>query len=188
MILSLSIGGITFGGADVGGFFKDPDTELLVRWYEVGAFHPFFRAHAHIDTKRREPWLFGEPVTSHIRACVRRRYAILPYLYTVFHTAAVYGTPVMRPLWMEFPEEERAFAEEQQFMLGGRWCECSSDVHFCSLHSAHANLKVNMQLRFYSRAHGGARHRRRRHAQGRLSARFSAHAVVRPPHARARDA
>lgn len=48
-----------FVGADVGGFFGNPDTELLVRWYQLGAYYPFFRGHAHHDTKRREPWLFG---------------------------------------------------------------------------------------------------------------------------------
>lgn len=46
-------------GADVGGFFGNPEPELLVRWYQVGAYYPFFRGHAHHDTKRREPWLFG---------------------------------------------------------------------------------------------------------------------------------
>lgn len=44
--------------ADVGGFFGNPEPELLARWYEVGSFQPFFRGHAHIDTRRREPWLF----------------------------------------------------------------------------------------------------------------------------------
>lgn len=46
-------------GADVGGFFGNPETDLLVRWYQLGAYYPFFRGHAHHDTKRREPWLFG---------------------------------------------------------------------------------------------------------------------------------
>lgn len=50
---------LNFTGADVGGFFGNPEPELLVRWYQLGAFYPFFRAHAHHDTKRREPWLFG---------------------------------------------------------------------------------------------------------------------------------
>ena len=59
MLLSLNVVGMTFSGADVGGFFKDPDAELLTRWYQAGAWQPFFRGHAHIDTKRREPWLFG---------------------------------------------------------------------------------------------------------------------------------
>jgi len=61
MLLSLSIGGISFCGADVGGFFGNPDPELLIRWYQAGSFQPFFRAHAHIETKRREPWVFGIP-------------------------------------------------------------------------------------------------------------------------------
>lgn len=50
---------VNYAGADVGGFFGNPEPELLVRWYQLGAFYPFFRAHAHHDTKRREPWLFG---------------------------------------------------------------------------------------------------------------------------------
>jgi len=92
MLLSLSIGGIQFCGADVGGFFHDTPPELMARWYQVsvvmdsnigfqvlsngiikaGAFHPFFRAHAHLETKRREPWLFGEQWMDHFRqVCVR---------------------------------------------------------------------------------------------------------------------
>ena len=46
-------------GADVGGFFADPNGELMTRWFQLGAFYPFFRGHAHLDTKRREPWIFG---------------------------------------------------------------------------------------------------------------------------------
>jgi alpha 1,3-glucosidase len=56
MLLSLGVAGIVFSGADVGGFFGDPEPELLARWYQAGAFQPFFRGHAHIDAKRREPW------------------------------------------------------------------------------------------------------------------------------------
>lgn len=47
-------------GADVGGFFRNPDAELQTRWNQVATFYPFFRGHAHLDTKRREPWVFGE--------------------------------------------------------------------------------------------------------------------------------
>lgn len=76
-----------FPGADVGGFFGNPDADLLTRWYQVGAYYPFFRGHAHLDTKRREPWLFGEPYTTLIRDAIRTRYALLPYVYTVFYEA-----------------------------------------------------------------------------------------------------
>lgn len=96
MLLSLSVSGLSFVGADVGGFFKNPDPELLVRWYQVAAFHPFYRAHAELQTARREPWLFGQENTRLIRVAVRQRYRILPYLYTLFWHASSTGTPVMR--------------------------------------------------------------------------------------------
>lgn len=81
---------------DVGGFFGNPEPELLVRWYQSGVFYPFFRAHAHIDTKRREPWLFGEPYTSHFREALRLRYQLLPAIYTTFHKSSVSGLPILR--------------------------------------------------------------------------------------------
>jgi len=99
MLLSLGAAGMPFAGADVGGFFGNPDAELLTRWYQAGAFQPFFRAHAHIDTKRREPWLFGEATLQHLRQAVATRYTYLPYLYALFEEAARTGMPVMRPLW-----------------------------------------------------------------------------------------
>ena len=78
-------------GADVGGFFGNPDAELMVRWYQLGAFYPFFRGHAHLETARREPWLFGEEATTRIRTAIRSRYALLPYLYTLFRHANLDG-------------------------------------------------------------------------------------------------
>ena len=75
MLLQLSMTGIIFCCADVGGFFGNPEPELLVRWYQAAAYTPFFRGHAHIDTKRREPWLFGEENTARVRAAIRSRSA-----------------------------------------------------------------------------------------------------------------
>ncbi|KAI8999776.1 glycosyl hydrolases family 31-domain-containing protein [Gaertneriomyces semiglobifer] len=118
MLLSLSTSGITFSGADVGGFFGNPSPELLLRWYQLGAFQPFFRAHAHIDAKRREPWLFGPTWTHHIRNAIRERYKILPYLYTLFWEASSTGMGVMRPMMYEFPSDSRTYAMDTQYMLG----------------------------------------------------------------------
>ena len=118
MVLSLGLAGVPFAGADVGGFFGNPDGELLTRWLQLGAFQPFFRGHAHLDSKRREPWVFPEPYLSAMRSAIRARYALMPYLYTLFHEAAQTGVPVVRPLWMEFPEQPALFAEEDEFMLG----------------------------------------------------------------------
>lgn len=118
MLLSMSVAGLTFVGADIGGFFGNPEPELLTRWYQAAVFQPFFRGHAHHDSKRREPWVFGEPHTSRIRDAIRLRYALLPYLYTLFHDCAASGLPIMRPLWMHFAQDERSFTEEDQFLLG----------------------------------------------------------------------
>lgn len=140
MTLTLGLAGMTYSGADTGGFFGNPDAELLTRWYQMGAFHPFFRhvspacplgrrrrwllaedrarcpavlclswpispctmplpgpsqsnlshcltarrGHAHLETKRREPWLFGEETTARIRHAIQTRYSLLPYIYTLF--------------------------------------------------------------------------------------------------------
>ena len=118
MLTTLSLTGLPFSGADVGGFFGNPDAELLTRWYQLGTYYPFFRGHAHQETKRREPWLFGEPYTAHIRDAIRERYALLPYVYTLFRRASVDGSGVMNPMWVEFPKDETTFAVEHQFMLG----------------------------------------------------------------------
>lgn len=118
MVLTLSISGIVFSGADVGGFFGNPETELLVRWYQLGAYYPFFRGHAHHDTKRREPWLFGERNTQLMREAIHVRYMYLPYFYTLFREANSSGTPVARPLWMEFPGDEKSFSNDEAFMVG----------------------------------------------------------------------
>ncbi|CAK6432330.1 unnamed protein product [Pipistrellus nathusii] len=118
MLLTLSVTGISFCGADVGGFVGDPDVELLVRWYQAGAYQPFFRGHATIKSKRREPWLFGKEHTRLIREAIRERYTLLPYWYCLFYCAHVTAEPIIRPLWVEFPDELETFGVEDEYMLG----------------------------------------------------------------------
>uniref|UniRef100_A0A669PRU5 Uncharacterized protein n=1 Tax=Phasianus colchicus TaxID=9054 RepID=A0A669PRU5_PHACC len=118
MLLTISMAGISFCGADVGGFIGDPEPELLVRWYQAGAYQPFFRGHSNMKSKRREPWLFGEKNTQIIREAIRERYVLLPYLYTLFYRAHTEAEPVMRPLWIEFPEKLETFGVEDEYMLG----------------------------------------------------------------------
>ena len=118
MCLSLSVAGMGFCGADVGGFFGNPDGELFVRWYQAAAFQPFFRSHAHIDTKRREPWLYSAGEMKLIREAIRSRYSLLPLWYTLFYHNERDGTPPMRPLWLEFPEDRNTFSMDEQHMVG----------------------------------------------------------------------
>ncbi|KAF9262699.1 glycoside hydrolase family 31 protein [Marasmius fiardii PR-910] len=118
MILANGVGGFAFAGSDVGGFFGNPEPEMLVRWYQVGIFSPFFRAHAHIDTKRREPYLLDEPYKSIVRDLLRLRYSMLPLWYTAFRETSVTGVPVVRPHYVVFPKDKGGFELDDQFWLG----------------------------------------------------------------------
>lgn len=118
MILSLNIAGFPNSGADVGGFFGTPSHELLTRWFQAGAFYPFFRAHAHIDTRRREPYLPGPPYTGIITQAIRLRYQLLPAWYTAFHEASVNSSPIVRPQYYVHPGDETGFALDDQFYIG----------------------------------------------------------------------
>lgn len=112
---------------------------MLVRWYVVGAFNPFFRAHAHIDTKRREPYLLDDPYKSIVRDILRLRYKLLPIWYTAFREASVTGIPVLRcvavcvddcdpaeqplfvtfrPHYVVFPQDTDGFAIDDQYFIG----------------------------------------------------------------------
>ena len=118
MVISIGLAGLPFNGADVGGFFGNPDAELMTRWYQLGTYYPFFRGHAHLESQRREPWLFGDEATTRIREAIRERYRLLPYLYTQFFHSNLTGTPILRPLWYEFPGEEGLVTREHVFMFG----------------------------------------------------------------------
>ncbi|KAF5365000.1 hypothetical protein D9757_011430 [Collybiopsis confluens] len=118
MVLANNIAGMAFAGSDVGGFFGNPEPEMLIRWYQVGIFSPFFRAHAHIDTKRREPFLLDEPYKSIVRDLLRLRYTMLPIWYTAFRENSVTGLPIVRPHYVVFPKDSTGFDIDDQFFIG----------------------------------------------------------------------
>jgi alpha 1,3-glucosidase len=90
----------------------------MERWYQAAVYHPFFRGHAHLDSKRREPYLFGESTRDILREALRQRYRLLPYWYTLFFQAHLDGIPPMRPLWLEYPQDPATFGMEDEFLLG----------------------------------------------------------------------
>lgn len=118
MILANGISGFPFAGADVGGFFGNPDADLQVRWYQAGAFYPFFRGHAHIDARRREPYLIGEPYTGMVTSALRLRYSLLPSWYTAFYEAHKDGSPIVRPLLYTHPSDEGGLTIDDQMFVG----------------------------------------------------------------------
>jgi len=86
--------------------------------FEAAAFQPFFRAHAHLDTRRREPWLLPPLYFTAVRSAIISRYRLLPYWYWLFFDSEHTGVPVMRPMWVEFPADRSTFASEDQHFVG----------------------------------------------------------------------
>lgn len=118
MLLSLSVSGMPFVGADVGGFFNNPESEeLLVRWHQAGAFQPFFRAHAHHDARHREAYLFQGQTLDLLRNAISLRYSYLPYWYSLFFEAHMNGMPMMRPHWFHDAQDGH-YELEDQHLLG----------------------------------------------------------------------
>ena len=118
MLLNLSLSGVAFCGADVGGFLDHCTGELLARWTQLAAFTPFFRNHANIDSRRQEPWAFGPRIESQCRDAITLRYQMLPYLECLFAEAHRTGTPIMRPLLWHHANDPAAVACDDQFLLG----------------------------------------------------------------------
>jgi alpha-glucosidase len=117
-LLNLGLSGIPIAGADIGGFLDGCTPELLVRWSQLGALYPFARNNSAKGTPRQEPWAWGEPTTSRCRRAIELRYRLLPYLYTAVEEASRTGTPVLRPLFLEFPEDAGCQVVGDEAMLG----------------------------------------------------------------------
>jgi alpha-glucosidase len=118
MLLNLSLSGVPFCGADIGGFFRSCTPELYARWIQLGSLYPFARTHSMWATARQEPWSFGPRVEAIAREALRLRMRLLPYLYGLLREAGQTGAPVWRPLFYEFPDDPESAAVDDQLMLG----------------------------------------------------------------------
>jgi alpha-glucosidase len=103
MLLNLGLSGFGLAGADVGGFIGTPSPELLTRWMELGAFQPIDRNHSEKSAGHKEPWVHGPEQEGIRRHYIEERYKLMPYLYTTAEEMSRTGIPMMRPLFLEFP-------------------------------------------------------------------------------------
>lgn len=118
MLLNMGLSGISFAGTDIGGFTADSSGELLARWTQLGTFMPFFRNHSSVGTIFQEPWAFGEKYEKVIKKFIRLRYKFMPYIYNLFYESSQSGLPIIRPLFMEYPDDENTYDLSYQFMVG----------------------------------------------------------------------
>lgn len=106
--LSLQMGmqGIGYLGSDLGGFAGDHfDDELYVRWLQYGVFQPIYRPHAG-DAVPSEPVYRNEKTKNLAKKAIQLRYAMLPYNYQLMYENSTDGTPLMRPLFFDEPENK----------------------------------------------------------------------------------
>jgi alpha-D-xyloside xylohydrolase len=126
--LSLAFSGFGFWSHDIGGFEGTPDPAVFKRWVAFGLMSSHSRFHG--SSSYRVPWVFdtdavtGEVDTSQTSAvAVTRRFAqlknrLMPYLYAAGLEASTRGTPVMRPMQLEFPGDPAVDYLDRQYMLG----------------------------------------------------------------------
>ncbi len=104
MLKNLGLSGFSFAGADIGGFAGSPPMDLLTRWLEIGAFQPIDRDHTEKGTNDQEPWAGGPEGEAIRRHYIEERYRLMPYLYTLAEETSRTGLPMMRPLFLDYPD------------------------------------------------------------------------------------
>lgn len=117
-LLGLGVSGFGFVGSDIGGFVHPATAELFTRWLQVGVFNPFMRTHTDLGNPDKEPWSFGSDFERMNKEAIELRYELLPYIYNALHETAVTGVPAMRPLFVDFPEDEAVAAMDDEFLFG----------------------------------------------------------------------
>src|SRR6202790_511098 len=118
MLLSLGLCGYTMVGDDIGGFAGSPPADLLTRWFEVGALNPIYRDHTAKGTADQEPWVHGPQHEAIRRRYVELRYQLLPYIYTGIEASTHTGLPFMRPVFLDYPQEEGFYGNSRDFLFG----------------------------------------------------------------------
>jgi alpha-D-xyloside xylohydrolase len=129
--LNIGLSGIPWWTTDIGGFLGgNPDApeyrELVVRWFQYGVFCPIFRLHGFREPLNvtedsggpNEVWSFGEEAYRIIAEQLRIREVLKPYLMRQMELAHRSGTPPMRPLFFDFPQDPRCYTPDDQFMFG----------------------------------------------------------------------
>ncbi|NJD64690.1 MAG: DUF5110 domain-containing protein [Chloroflexi bacterium] len=141
--INTGLSGFPFWGTDIGGFNPTPEYtgELHIRWFQFGAFCPLFRAHGRTWHLRLPfGWTgelghdeVGNAATAYPPAAefknpdvepickqyLELRYRLLPYLYTAVRDVHDTGLPIMRALWLHYPQDRTAIARGDEY-LGGR--------------------------------------------------------------------
>lgn len=117
-IMTMNMCNFAVNGVDIGGFGADTTKELLLRWAEANMFSLFLRNHSALNTRKQEPYAFDEETIEIYRKIISLRYEFIPYLYDLLETAHTTGVPVQRPLFFNYPSDERTKQINDEVMIG----------------------------------------------------------------------
>jgi alpha-D-xyloside xylohydrolase len=114
--LSLAFSGFGFWSHDIGGFEGTPDPGVFKRWTAFGLLSSHSRLHG--SDSYRVPWAFDEEAVEVTRRFTKLKLRLMPYLFAAGREAHTSGTPVMRPMQLEFAGDPAVDHLDRQYMLG----------------------------------------------------------------------
>lgn len=102
---------------DIGSFKgRHLADDMYVRWVQFGALQPINRLHS--DHGDRLPWEYAGKARAAASRFLRLRGSLVPYLYTLARSAHDGGLPIVRAMYLQWPEREGAYRRDRQYMLG----------------------------------------------------------------------
>lgn len=114
--LSLACAGFGFWSHDISGFENTASADIYKRWCQFGLLSSHSRLHG--SSSYRVPWLFDEEACDVLRKFVKLKCSLMPYLYHQAVLSHEEGTPMMRPMFVEFPGDRICETLDKQYMLG----------------------------------------------------------------------
>lgn len=116
--LSFGLSGFSFWSHDMGGFVKSSPEELYCRWIPFGFLTSHTRAHGAPPT---EPWLYdSKRVQDVFRRSAEMKYRLMPYVYAQAKECTEKGLPMLRALFVEFPDDPGAWKVEDEYLFGSQ--------------------------------------------------------------------
>jgi alpha-D-xyloside xylohydrolase len=114
--LSIALSGFAFWSHDIGGFEGEPDAGVFKRWTAFGLLSSHSRFHG--SDSYRVPWQFDEEAVDVTRIFTKLKLSLMPYLYAAGVEATAHGTPVLRPMQLEFADDPAVGHLDRQYMFG----------------------------------------------------------------------
>ncbi len=113
--LSLGLCGFSFWSHDIGGFVHQSPEAIYRRWLPFGMLSSHSRCHG---APPKEPWAYGEAFTEAFRRCAKLKYQLLPYIIAQAKASSEQGLPMMRALFLEYPDDPGSWLIEDEYLFG----------------------------------------------------------------------